>query len=130
MIPGTRAQPFSVAKTDLCPGCQDWMWPSHPSLCKEGGSSADGLILLVFAFLQLGSKMKLLLFIGGFGMRNETNFSGYCNLTMAISMLGGSERTASGLFPTEGLLLWKPKGQATPVLRGNLSSLSQLPTIS
>lgn len=64
--------------------------------------SAYGLVLLVFAFLPLGRKMRLPLFLGGLGMRIETNFSGYCNFTtIAISMLGGSESTMSGLSRLE-----------------------------
>lgn len=94
---GNQAPSPSQWRRQICvqgakPGCG-----LHTPASARKVASASGLVLLVFAFLPLGSNTRLPLFLGGFGMRNETNFSGYCNFTMAIATPGGSESTVPGL---------------------------------
>lgn len=53
-----------------------------------------------FALLLLGRKLRLPLFLGVLGMRNETNFSGDCNFMSTVSVLGGVwPLPAGGLVP-------------------------------
>lgn len=84
---------------------------------------AHGLVLLAFAFLPLGSKMRLLFFffsfffhLGVLGCEMKTTSAVIVTLRLAISTAGGSESTVSGFSQLKALVLQKPEVAAVPLL--------------
>lgn len=132
------AQPW-LEKADLCPGCQDCRGHERASSrafpIAVASQPLQGRWRGCLRFLplsNLGVRWGCGFFLGVLGMQNETNFSGSCDSTIAISMLGGKRGSSAWPFPAEACPLPKParcgsRGgcQAAPVLRGNLLALSQ-----
>lgn len=80
------------------------------------------LMALCFWFLLLSTlevRWGSRLLLGGSGMQNETNVSGYCNFMVRNIHAGMKWENSVWPVPTEA----KGGSRTTPVLRGNLFSL-------
>lgn len=80
--------------------------------------SARGLAPLAFAFPQLGSNLRLPFFfcLGVWGLEMKPTLAVIVTWRLAISTLGGSERTVSGGSRSKAFLRPKPEVAAAPLL--------------
>lgn len=109
------AQPW-LEKADLCPGCQDCRGHERASSrafpIAVASQPLQGRWRGCLRFLplsNLGVRWGCGFFLGVLGMQNETNFSGSCDSTIAISMLGGKRGSSAWPFPAEACPLPKPR---------------------